>query len=158
MTETSRPARDWSWTPSPIMNRVMSTLLRLPLAHRMLSSMMLLITFTGRKSGKQYTTPVGYLRDGNRVYIMTKRFRAWWHNFEQPASVTLRMAGQDFSGQASAVTDAAMVAQRMTQFIQARPNQAEIFEVRLLESGQPDPTSLAEVAQKVIVIEVQLAV
>ena len=27
-----------------------------------------------------YTTPVGYMREGNTVIILTRRFRKWWRN------------------------------------------------------------------------------
>lgn len=49
--ENTTGGRPWDWTPSPTMNSFMSTVLRTPLLHRMLSGSMLLITFTGRKSG-----------------------------------------------------------------------------------------------------------
>lgn len=45
---------------SQLMNCVPQLLLRSPL-HGLMSNRYLLITFTGRKSGKRYTTPVAYL-------------------------------------------------------------------------------------------------
>ena len=49
-------------TPSipPIVNKTMKLILRSPM-HGVVSKSMLLISFTGRKSGKTYTTPVGLL-------------------------------------------------------------------------------------------------
>jgi len=49
MSETPRVPR--------FVNQAMQTILRSPL-HGMVSSTVLLITFTGRKSGNTYTTPV----------------------------------------------------------------------------------------------------
>jgi hypothetical protein len=40
-------------------NPIMKTLLRPPL-HRLLSGMLMLFTYSGRKTGKQYTIPIGY--------------------------------------------------------------------------------------------------
>ena len=56
-------------------NSIMSALLRSPF-HGMLSSQMLLIKVTGRKSGRQYTTPVNYFQqdDFNRQIYFSR-----WH-------------------------------------------------------------------------------
>jgi hypothetical protein len=42
-----------------IMNQVMKGLLRSPL-HRLLDGTLVLLTYTGRRTGKQYTFPIGY--------------------------------------------------------------------------------------------------
>jgi hypothetical protein len=117
--------------------------------------MILLITFTGRKSGKQYTTPVGYHKDGDTITIMTKRFRKWWHNFEEPAPVTLRMQGRDVRGTAQAITDPDTIAPIMTHLIEEVPREAEIYGVKM-NDNQPDPDSVREVAPKVVIIQVAL--
>ncbi len=62
---------------SHLMNRVPQLLLRSPL-HGLMSSRYLLITFTGRKSGKQYTTPVAYLGEGDTIILTTDS--PWWKN------------------------------------------------------------------------------
>ena len=48
-------------------NDFMAWVLRSPF-HGMLSNGMMLITVTGRKTGKAYTTPVGYYR-GRRIFM-----------------------------------------------------------------------------------------
>lgn len=148
--------RSWTWTPSPAMNGVMATILRLPLLHRILSGSMLLITFTGRKTGKRYTTPVGYLREGNSVTILTKRFRRWWRNFEEPAPVELLLAGRKVRGQATALTDEAAMVPFITRMIAHEPRGAEIYGVRV-ENGEPQPDDVRELAPKVVVIRVELS-
>ena len=61
----SKQARDPAEPPFPpwvfkwIMNPAIKLILRSPL-HGLMSKRLLLITFTGRKSGKQFTTPLGY--------------------------------------------------------------------------------------------------
>ncbi len=59
-----------SQTPTvpPIVNSAMKFVLRSPL-HGIVSKTTLLISFTGRKSGMTYTTPVSYSRQGDKVYI-----------------------------------------------------------------------------------------
>lgn len=47
-------------------NDFMAWVLRSPF-HGMLSNGMMLITITGRKTGKTYTTPVGYYVEGDTL-------------------------------------------------------------------------------------------
>ena len=55
-------------------NGIIKGLLRSPL-HRLMSTSTLLITYTGRKSGQVYTTPVNYVQKGQDVLITSMRGR-----------------------------------------------------------------------------------
>jgi hypothetical protein len=50
-------------------NGFMRAILRSPL-HGLVSNNVILITFTGRKSGNTYTMPVNYVRDGDALIIL----------------------------------------------------------------------------------------
>jgi hypothetical protein len=52
-------------------------LLRSPL-HGFMDRSTLLLTYTGRKSGKAYTTPVNYLRDGDTLLVVSSCKHIWW--------------------------------------------------------------------------------
>lgn len=65
-----------------------SSRLRSPL-HGLLSDGVLLITFTGRKSSKQYTTPINYLGDGDMIDLTTDS--PWWKNLRSGVPLTLRI-------------------------------------------------------------------
>ena len=43
-----------------------------------------LLSFIGRKTGKQYAIPVSYQREDDIVTVITKRQRKWGQNFETP--------------------------------------------------------------------------
>ncbi|MEO8609673.1 MAG: nitroreductase/quinone reductase family protein [Chloroflexota bacterium] len=77
-------------------NMIMKPLLRSPL--HFFANNYTLISFTGRKSGNVYTTPVEYKRSGHTLIVFTQRNRAWWRNFQGSAPVRLRLNGQDVSG------------------------------------------------------------
>ncbi|MFW5709630.1 MAG: nitroreductase/quinone reductase family protein [Chloroflexota bacterium] len=147
--------RPWTWTPPPIVNRIMSTLLRLPLLHRLVSGSILLITFAGRKTGRQYSTPLGYTQKGDVITILTKRFRSWWHNFEEPAPVTVRVRGKDYYGQAHALTDVDTIVPLIAHVVEIAPREAEIFHIRT-DGDKPDLDSVREMAPKIVVIRVDL--
>ena len=94
-------------------NLFVKPLLRSPL-HFLLSGSLMLVTFTGRKSGKVYSTPVQYVRDGDSIVFFTQPARTWWKNLRGGSPVTLRLKGRDV--QAVGVEfadDPAAVAQRM---------------------------------------------
>jgi deazaflavin-dependent oxidoreductase (nitroreductase family) len=77
-----------------IANKIFMPLLRSPL-HFLVSHGMMLITVTGRKTGKQYTTAVAYVRDDQRVVFFSGRDLLWIKNLEGGAPVMLRLRGKD---------------------------------------------------------------
>src|SRR5512137_3081285 len=91
-----------STTVPPSVNSAMKFILRSPV-HGMVSKTVLLITFTGRKSGKTYTTPVDYSQDGDQVTIFTHA--NWWKNLRGEAPVTLRIRGRELQGLAEPVAE-----------------------------------------------------
>jgi hypothetical protein len=60
-------------------NHFMKLILRSPL-HSLVSENAMIITSTGRKSGKIYTTPVNYVRDAGALIILSQDDRTWWKN------------------------------------------------------------------------------
>jgi len=70
----------------------------------------MLLTFTGRRTGKTYTIPVGYTREGGTLTLFTDH--AWWRNLRGDGGVpvTVRLAGHPVAGRAEAIPDPAVVA------------------------------------------------
>lgn len=87
-------------------NAFVAGLLRSPL-HRLISGGVMLITVTGRKSGRRYTTPVQYVQRDDSVSVFTRRNRTWWRNVRSGVPVTLRIRGQTLTGVAEALVDEA---------------------------------------------------
>ena len=79
-------------------------LLRLPLLHRLLSRTVLLLAYTGRRTGIRRTLPVQYIRDGDTLTLFTSRSRRWWPNFIRPGEVRVLLRRRWRSGEATAVT------------------------------------------------------
>ena len=72
---------------------------------------MVLLTHTGAKSGKTYTTPLVYSRDGDRVVIIASKAGSdtnpdWYHNLRAHPEVTLEIGGEKFQARAKAATGA----------------------------------------------------
>jgi deazaflavin-dependent oxidoreductase (nitroreductase family) len=67
---------------------------------------LMVITTTGRKTGQQFSTPIGYLRDGAEVIALSVGGRShWYQNLLRQPNVILNIQGRDYAAQAQAVTE-----------------------------------------------------
>jgi deazaflavin-dependent oxidoreductase (nitroreductase family) len=132
----------------------MKFLLRSPL-HGMVSKSVLLITFTGRRSGKTYTTPVDYSQDGDQVTVFTHA--NWWKNLRGGAPVTLRIRGRDLQGLAQPVAeDKHAVAAGLAAHLRKVPSDAKYYGVTFDEHQNPNTDEIEEAAQTAIMIRIRL--
>src|SRR4051794_40860065 len=58
-----------------------------------LSSQLMLLSYTGRKTGRAYRQPVSYVRDGD--VLLTPGGGKWKLNLDESAPVRLRLSGRD---------------------------------------------------------------
>lgn len=86
------------------LNPAVAWLLRSPL-HALVDRGLMLITVTGRRTGKRYAIPVGYQRDGNtlRVLVSKARRKKWWRNYLEPRPVEVLLRGETLKGTAHVV-------------------------------------------------------
>jgi deazaflavin-dependent oxidoreductase (nitroreductase family) len=100
-------------------NSLIAALLRSPL-HGALSGSFMLLTVTGRKTGRAYTTPVNFGQAGDTLTCFSKRDRTWWRNLREGAPVTVLLRGQERRGLgAVAETDEATRSARLRQIYPA---------------------------------------
>ena len=138
----------------PLVNSAMKVVLRSPV-HGMVSSTVTLISFTGRKTGKTYTTPVSYSQYGNQVRIFTHA--VWWRNLCGGRPVTLRLQGRDFEGIAEPVADdKKAVAAGLAEHLKKVQFDARFYNVTFDEQGNPRPEEVEKAAQTVVMVVVQL--
>lgn len=126
-------------------------LLRSPL-HGLLSAHFMVITYTGRKSGKIFRVPVNYVQDDHTLYVSSDPKRTWWRNFRHPAQVTLRLRGKDVPAQAEALEQSAAVAEGLEQIVRHMPASGRDLGISLDAQGQPDPQSLQKAAMGRVVV------
>lgn len=136
-------------------NPIMIWLIKSPL-HFLVSKNMLLITYTGRKSGKSYTVPVNYLQDGNTLYTASWRERTWWRNLRGGQTVTLRLRGKDIVATPQVTESDEGVSALLLTYFKLAPKMAGYFEVGLDSQGNPLPEDLAVSAKKSVMIELNL--
>ena len=72
------------------------------------SDILMVITTTGRKSGKQHSIPIGYLRDGDDFIALTNKNPSnWYRNVLANGEVTLEIKKEKFDVQGTPITDEA---------------------------------------------------
>ena len=98
-------------------HRIVPLLLSNPLLHRLLSRDLMLITFTGRTSGRSFTTPVTYTPSAQGGAFFSNQ--RWWTNLRGGAPVTLRLQGQDITGRAEPVEDRTTVMREARAYLQS---------------------------------------
>jgi hypothetical protein len=135
-------------------NALMKWALQAPVIQSMIGQGVALLTFTGHKTGRRYTIPVSYYREGDTVTIITKRVRNWWRNFQDPADVELRLAGRLFSGTARTKTDAEDALDFMTDYLAKRPIDAKAYG---LGKDEIVREKVARIIPGIVVIEIELA-
>ncbi len=141
-------------TPSlkqPTSRRFMTWMLHSPLSIFMNGIM--LITVTGRKSGRAISTPVNYARDGDTLLVTSKADRTWWKNVRGGAKVTLLINGKIYQADANVIEDRAAVERELLRFF--RLVKRTIAGIHLDQDGQPTkPEKFAQVAQFRVIIEI----
>jgi deazaflavin-dependent oxidoreductase (nitroreductase family) len=68
-----------------------------------------LLTTTGRRTGREYTTPMMFVRDGDRVLVLASNAGApkapdWFHNLVATPDVTVELADESYPATATALS------------------------------------------------------
>ena len=134
-------------------NDFMSWVLRSPL-HGMLSNGMMLITVTGRKTGKKYTLPVGYYRENGFLWVITSRVRTWWKNLRGGAEVGLLLKRKPVTAIAEPDLDEKSVEARMVEYIKHAPQAAKSLGIRV-ENGNANAEDVARTAKDRLFVKIK---
>ena len=127
-------------------------LLRSPL-HRIISSSVLLVTVQGWKTGRRYTTPVNYVRDGETLLVVSDPGRTWWRNLIGGAPVVMRLDGEDVRGYGEALTDPDEKRAAFRALIRQSPRYRRHLGIVLSPTGDPtNPEMLESFANKQILV------
>ncbi len=139
--------------PPEFLNKIIAFLLRSPL-HSLISNQLLLLTFQGRKSGKSYTIPVGYMQQGKNIMLFTDH--NWWKNLRDHAPVRIYLKGKKRKGTAEVILDKEVIAEGLRTFVQQHPDAAGAYEVKFDSDGQPNRETVDQAAERFKVIRISL--
>ena len=122
-------------------NDFISWVLRSPF-HGILSNGMMLITVTGRKTGKKYTTLVGYFRENGDLWVLSSRDRTWWKNLQGGAEVSLLLKRKKVAAIAEPELDTKIVQEQMCEYVKHIPHAAKSMGI-MVENGNPSMEDIA---------------
>ena len=138
----------------PWLNPAMKSILRSPI-HGMVSKSTLLITFTGRKTGHTYTTPVDYSQHGDQIYVFTHA--SWWKNLGRGTPVTLRLRGREVRGLAEPeANDRQAIAIGLAAHLRSVPLDARFYGVTFDKDGNPNAEEVEKAVSTVVMIRIRL--
>ena len=146
------------WFMNHLINPIVRLILRSPF-HRLLSGVIVLITYQGRKSGKTYTLPVQYVQADKQIYILpgAPEQKTWWRNLRGGAPVHLRLCGQDLSAQAEVLAGEANgdeIGKILDSYLRRFPAAAQMHQVRRTPAGNFEAADLQAAARQTIVVRV----
>jgi hypothetical protein len=151
---TAEKIEAWAYK---IVNPFMKALLRSPL-HGFMSGSLVLLHFRGRKSGREFVTPLSYVREGGTVWLLSAHSTRWWMNLREDGTpVKLVIAGETRTGKAKLWDgDSEMLRDRVRRYITALPRDAKFYGIQLDENEKPVEESLSKVAPELVFVEVEL--
>lgn len=124
--------------------------------HKISSKTTLLISFTGKKSGKTYTTPVNYTQAGKTVRITSQKTRNWWKNLKTNPDVILTLRGSRVNGIAEVLQDQPRVAEEIGEYLKPSPKIARYFNIATNPDGSFNETDLLKSSGQRVVIKVEI--
>lgn len=140
-----------------IINPLMRLILKSPL-HGVLSNSIMLVTFTGRTSGKTYTTPVRYVRMDDHLRCYSTADTQWWRNLRAGAAATLRTAGVDRAYTTQVIeNDPAAIKAALEHYFSVYPEDAAYHDVALGADKKPLAADLDKAVEHAVVVEARPA-
>jgi len=140
------------------MNGAVAWVLRSPL-HFVLSPGLMLITITGRRSGRRYTIPVGYQRQGETLHVLVSKpaRKQWWRNFREPGDVEVRVRGEQRRGRARVVPgESAEFRERVAETLRRLPFLARQFGIERARGGALSEAQWRALSAQAVLVSIAL--
>ena len=115
----------------------------------------MLLTLTGRKTGRKISVPVNYYQDGDSLWVLSTRERTWWRNLAHGGEVGVRLHGHDYRASGEVILDEQAVSARLAQYVKRLPLSARAIGVRV-ENGAPNSDDIASVAKERLFVRICL--
>jgi hypothetical protein len=131
-------------------NRLIRPLLTSPL-HGILSKRLMLLTYTGRRSGRRITIPIGYFDGEPGTVLAMSSTTTWVANLRDGRTVRLRIRGRDHDAVPTVIQDT----ETFARFVEGSPGAAKI--TGLPADRKTTPEELHAAAQKAYLVKFRLA-
>ena len=140
-----------------VLNPVIKAVLRSPL-HRLGSKTIALLRFRGRISGREFVTPLSYVRNDQTVWFLSDHSTNWWKNFrEGDVPVSIEIARTTVNGTARLWDgDTDELREHVSRYLCALPRDAKVAGIKLDQNNVPIEASLVKVAPTLVMVQVEL--
>jgi deazaflavin-dependent oxidoreductase (nitroreductase family) len=108
-------------------------------AHRMMSGRLMLLSFTGRRTGRSYTTPVSYVREGTDLLVPGGG--TWWKNLTS-GTARVRLQGKWHVVTPEVIREPVAMSAVLGRMLAINPALAVITGIRPGSDGRPFAESL----------------
>ena len=147
------------------LNPVLARLLRTPVLHHLASRNLVLLTVTGRKTGRRYSMPVGYQLDPGApgdggtldVLVSKARRKQWWRNYLDERPIELCLRGRNRSGRAVVVPPASPEFRAIAEAqLRRLPSLGRVFGVDFDPQQGLDAEQLAHLREEIAAVRIAL--
>lgn len=138
------------------LNPLIAALLRSPL-HGLCSRNLLVLTYTGRKTGRERSLPLSYVPLGEHIYLCT-RTAFWWRNLRAGTPVALRLRGRRVVATPTIVDPGSTEALNgLRAFLTRNPKTGEmLYHVRAGSDGRPVESDLRREVERSVVVRLEI--
>jgi hypothetical protein len=140
MAETTARDKPQTMTGQAIVNRVLRGMLSTPLVSRGIGSRLVTLYVVGRKSGRRFTIPVAYTRQGEDLLIGTPF--GWGRNLRTGEPLEIRLKGKRRLADVEAFTDEPGVTRMYAIMCKDNKAFAGFNKVGIGPDGEPRPEDL----------------
>jgi hypothetical protein len=121
-------------------NRIVRGLLRVPLLCRVVGKRLVVLYVVGRKSGRRYTVPVAYTKQGESLLIGTPF--GWGRNLRSGEPLAVRLKGRAMTVDVRVFTDEREVTDAYAVMARDNHNFAKFNKIGFDPAGNPNPADL----------------
>jgi deazaflavin-dependent oxidoreductase (nitroreductase family) len=148
------------WFMNKIVNPLVGLILCSPL-HRLMSGMLLIITYCGRKTGREYRLPVQYAQTGKIITIVPgmPEQKTWWRNLREAATVHLTLRGKYLAGNAVVLkpeADSEAILAGFETYLRRFPALIKSLHIGMEADGSLNPAELLRAARQAVIVRVEL--
>lgn len=133
-------------------NRFMKALLSSP-AYWILGKGMAVITVFGRKTGKEISTPVNVVQNGNHFTVISSRNRTWWRNLRGGAKARLHYEGKDFNVSGIVKEEPEETCIGFSDFFTTNPEWIKLFKLSKNTNGGINTEELKKISNDRVIIQ-----
>lgn len=132
-------------------NPIVIALLSSPL-RGLLGGSIVVMRYSGKKSGREYRVPVRFIRDGDDIIVSTSKDTAWWRNFLGGGDAKLLIDASESSYSGDAIVDNdQVIAPLLRDILSQHPGDAVYMDINMT-NGQPDDDSLLDALGRSVVV------